>query len=32
MHAHERLVGSGSAEDRAILETAICTSLAKDKP
>ena len=28
MHAHERLVGSGSAEDRAILETAICTALA----
>ena len=28
MHAHERLVGSGSAEDRAILETAICIALA----
>lgn len=28
MHAHERLVGSGSAEDRAILETAVCTALA----
>jgi hypothetical protein len=28
MHAHERLVGSGSADDRALLETAVCTALA----